>query len=191
MTFTDNLVPAPGSFIYVSTGGNSAASDDSAISTGDTKTMTIPLMASAGAGQYSVFWKSTSADDGGVTFGSFTFFAGTPAASDVAAAPAGAAVAVPDDATDMAVSAGGMTSVPLAAGCSMVALTFADNTPAATVAAAVTPAGAVTISRYDPAAKSYQSYSSSGGQNSLMTVNHLDAVWLCTSGAATLMEPAA
>jgi methionine-rich copper-binding protein CopC len=189
MTFTENLVPSPGSFIYVSTAGNDASAGASAISASDTKTMTLPLKPGLGNGTYGVFWKSTSADDGGVTFGRMTFFVGTPAASDVAVVPAAASVAVPDEATDMAVSPGGMASVKLAAGCNMVALTFDDNTPAATVAAAVTPTGTVTISRYDPTAGRYLSYSTAGGTNDLKTVNHLDAVWLCTSGAATLMQP--
>lgn len=104
LTFSENLAASPGSFIYVSTGGKDASGGDSMISATDTKTMTIPLMANAGAGQYNVFWKSTSADDGGVTFGRYVFFVGTPSAADVAAAPAAASVEVPDDATDKALS---------------------------------------------------------------------------------------
>src|SRR5579883_3462821 len=124
ITFAENLAPAPGSFITVSTGGESAASADSSISTSDTKTMSIALKSDSGNGKYNVFWKSTSADDGGVTFGSFLFLVGQPTAADLANTPGGASVAVPDEATDMAQTAGGTTTVKLAAGCNMVALTF-------------------------------------------------------------------
>jgi copper transport protein len=190
MTFTDNLAAAPGSFITVSTGGKDANTSPSAIGATDTKTMTIALKAGLGNGTYSVFWKTTSADDGGVTFGHFSFFVGQPDAATLSSTAAGAAVAVPDAATDRAQSAGGTMDVKLAAGCNLVALTFDDATPAATVAAAVAPAGAVTIYRYDATAGKYAGYSSAAsGASDLKTVDHLDAVWICTGGAATLTEP--
>jgi len=190
MTFSEDLAAAPGSFITVSTGGNDASSSPSAISAADTKTMTLALKAGLGNGTYSVFWKTTSADDGGVTFGRYSFFVGQPDAATLSSTAAGAAVAVPDAATDMAQSAGGTMTVKLVAGCTPVALTFDDDTAATEVAGAIAPAGAVTIWRYDPVAGTYAGYSTAaGGPTDLKAVNHLDAVWICTSGAATLTEP--
>ncbi|HZU77911.1 MAG TPA: copper resistance protein CopC [Dehalococcoidia bacterium] len=106
LTFTDNLKPAPGSFIQVTGSGKDVTAGASAVSKSDTKTMTVPLQANLPAGQYTVFWKSTSADDGGVTFGRYTFFVGTPNPSDVATAAAGVAVAIPDAAKSQALSGG-------------------------------------------------------------------------------------
>ena len=191
MTFGQNLAAAPGSFIYVSSGGKDVSAGDAQISATDTKTMTIPLKPGQANGTFSVFWKSTSADDGGVTFGRFSFFVGQPDPTTLSNQQAGAAVAVPDDATDMAVSAAGTQMVKLAAGCNMVASTFADGTPAATLAAAIAPTTSVAIYRFDAALGQYASYSNAGSGSGALTLNHLDAVWVCIGAAATLTEPAA
>lgn len=110
LTFTDNLKPAPGSFIEVTNGGKDATTGAASISKTDTKTLTIPLQSNLAAGQYFVFWKSTSADDGGVSFGRFSFFVGTPAPSDVATAEAGVAVEIPDEAKNDALTGGKSSS---------------------------------------------------------------------------------
>lgn len=192
MTFTENLASSPGSFISVSVNGDSAATGGSTVSASNTKSMSLPLKPGLPNGKYSVFWKTTSADDGGVTFGRFSFFVGQPDATDLANTAAASAIAVPDAATDLALSAGGTLTVKLAAGCNLVALTFPDGTSAETVAAAIAPAGTVAIWRYDAAAAKYAGYSNlAGAQNDLKTVAHLDAVWICLGAAATLTEPAA
>jgi methionine-rich copper-binding protein CopC len=110
MTFTDNLSPAPGSFILVTNNGNDVSNGPATINKSDTKSMTLPLKANLPAGQYDVFWKSTSADDGGVTFGRMIFFVGQTSAADVATAQPGAAVAVPDAAKSQAISGGSKSS---------------------------------------------------------------------------------
>ncbi len=110
MTFSQNLADTPGSFIWVTLNGESVVAGDTTVSPTDTKTMSVPLNDGLGAGKYFVFWKSTSADDGGVTFGRFTFFVGTPDPADVANTPAGTSVEVPDDATDLALSSAPDTS---------------------------------------------------------------------------------
>jgi copper transport protein len=191
LTFKQNLAAAPGSFIYVSSGGNDASAGDSAISALDSKTMSIPLKPGLADGVFSVFWKSTSADDGGVTFGRLSFFVGQPDPTTLSGQQAGASVAVPDDATDMAVAAGGTQDITLAAGCSMVASSFADGTPAATLATAIAPATSVVVYRYDAATGQYASYSNTAGGTDALTLNRLDAVWVCVGAAATLTEPAA
>ena len=104
ITFVENLVPAPGTFAFVSNGDMQASASPGTVSATDSRTLVVPLSAGLKAGKYDVFWKSTGADDGGVTFGHFSFFVGSPTPSDVSAAAAGVAVAVPDDATDMALS---------------------------------------------------------------------------------------
>jgi hypothetical protein len=98
---------------------------------------------------------------------------------------------VPDAATDIALSAGGTQDITLATGCSMVASTFADGTPAATLAAAIAPATSVVVYRYDATTGHYASYSNATGGTDALTLNHLDAIWVCVGTAATLTEPAA
>jgi methionine-rich copper-binding protein CopC len=104
ITFVENILSSPGTFAVVSNGDTEASATPGSVSTTDSKTLVVPLNGGLKAGKYDVFWKSTSADDGGVTFGHFSFFIGNPSSSDVSAATAGVAVAVPDDATDMALS---------------------------------------------------------------------------------------
>jgi methionine-rich copper-binding protein CopC len=100
LSFSDDLVASPGSFIWVSSGGESVMAGDSMLM--DSKTVMVSLKSGLATGKYFVFWKSTAADDGGVTFGQFTFFVGNPDPADVAATAPGVSVAVPEDATDMA-----------------------------------------------------------------------------------------
>jgi len=71
-------------------------------------------------------------------------------------------------------------------GCNNVSLSFPDGTPSDTVIQAVTPAGAVeTMWRHSAALNKFEGYSAQFPQASdLLTVNFMDAVWLCmTSGA--------
>src|SRR5207249_4576315 len=93
---------SPGTFAFVNNGDTDATIGTSTVSPTDPKTLIVPLRPNLPNGKYDVFWKSTDADDGGVTFGHFSFFVGSPSPADVAAASAGVAVAVPDDAKDMA-----------------------------------------------------------------------------------------
>jgi len=74
----------------------------------------------------------------------------------------------------------------LYAGCNNISLTFPDGTPSQTVVQAVTPAGAVeTLWRFNGPQNRFEGYSPAYPQASdLLSVNFLDAVWLCmTTGA--------
>ena len=104
ITFVSNIVPTPGTFATVTCNGNDAATGRGAPSPSDPTTLVVPLQPNLPNGKCIVFWKSTDADDGGVTFGTFSFFIGNASASDVAAAQPGVSVAVPDDATDDALT---------------------------------------------------------------------------------------
>jgi len=104
ITFVSSIVPAPGTFAFVTNGDTDESSGPSIVSPNDPDTLILPLKPSLPAGKYDVFWKSTDADDGGVTFGHFSFFVGNATPSDVAASTSAVAVAVPDDATDMALT---------------------------------------------------------------------------------------
>lgn len=104
ITFVENITQSPGTFALVSNGDTQASATPGSVSATDSKTLVVPLNSGLKAGKYDVFWKSTSADDGGVTFGHFSFFIGTASPSDVSSAAAGVSVAVPDDATDMALT---------------------------------------------------------------------------------------
>ena len=110
MTFSEDLSPAPGSFIQVTNNGNDVSSGPAAVDANNKKSMSLPLKGNLPAGKYNVFWKSTSADDGGVTFGRMSFFVGQTSAADVATAQPGAAVAVPDAAKSQAISGGQKSS---------------------------------------------------------------------------------
>jgi methionine-rich copper-binding protein CopC len=110
ITFVSSISPAPGTFAFVSNGDTDESAGASTVSATDPKTLILPLKPNLPAGKYDVFWKSTDADDGGVTFGHFSFFVGTASPGDVTASASAVAVAVPDDATDDAltnVNAGG------------------------------------------------------------------------------------
>jgi beta-lactamase superfamily II metal-dependent hydrolase len=81
-------------------------------------------------------------------------------------------------------------------GCNSVALTFPDGTPAQSVANAVGPSSAVeSIWRYDAAQTRFEAFSPAAPQASdLLTVNFLDAVWICvtdsTLGPSPITAPA-
>jgi inhibitor of cysteine peptidase len=72
---------------------------------------------------------------------------------------------------------------PLYEGCNNIALTFPDGTTSETVVQAVTPAGAVqSMWRYDASQSRFLGFSPAAPQASdLLTVDSLDAVWLCIS----------
>jgi hypothetical protein len=82
-------------------------------------------------------------------------------------------------------------SVNLSPGCNMVTLSFASGTQAATVAAAVSPPTALqTIWRLDNATRTFQAFMPQAPQASdLTSVNLLDAVFMCVSGAAAVAMP--
>jgi cysteinyl-tRNA synthetase len=74
----------------------------------------------------------------------------------------------------------------LYAGCNNISLTFPDGTPSQTVVQAVTPAGTVeTLWRFNGPLNRFEGFSPAYPQASdLMSVNFLDAVWLCIREAA-------
>ena len=76
-------------------------------------------------------------------------------------------------------------------GCNNIALSFPDATPSATVLQAVTPAGAVdTMWRHSAAQNRFEGYSAQYPQASdLLTVNFMDAVWLCMEQGLAAIQP--
>ena len=88
---------------------------------------------------------------------------------------------------------GGTETVELFAACNNVSLTWPNGTPTGAVARAITPPSAlVAIWRYDNATQRFQAFSPQFPQASdLLTVNRLDAVFICMSGPGTLSRPAA
>jgi len=104
ITFVSSIVSDPGTFAFVSNGDTDESAGPSTVSPTDPDTLILPLKPNLPSGKYDVFWKSTDADDGGVTFGHFSFFVGNATPSDVAASASAVAVAVPDDATDKALT---------------------------------------------------------------------------------------
>jgi len=111
ITFVSSIVPSPGTFAFVSNGDTDVSAGPSAVSPSDPDTLIVPLQANLPNGKYDVFWKSTDADDGGVTFGHFSFFVGNATASDLAATTPAVAIAVPDDATQNALNPVGTSVV--------------------------------------------------------------------------------
>jgi hypothetical protein len=71
-------------------------------------------------------------------------------------------------------------------GCNNIGLTFPDGTASTTVAQAVTPAGTLqAMWRHNAALNKFEGFSPAAPQASdLLTVDFLDAVWLCIDGAA-------
>jgi PKD repeat protein len=87
---------------------------------------------------------------------------------------------------------GATTTVSLVTGCNNVAATWANGTPTSTVAAAVSPAGAVTgIWKLDPNSQRYLGFAPLLAQavSDLVTVNFLDALFICTNSSATMLRP--
>jgi hypothetical protein len=76
-------------------------------------------------------------------------------------------------------------------GCNNIALSFPDGTPSATVLQAVTPAGTVdTMWRHSAALNKFEGYSAQFPQASdLLTVNFMDAVWLCMAEGLAAVQP--
>ncbi len=70
-------------------------------------------------------------------------------------------------------------------GCNAVAVTFPDGTTSQTVANAVSPPGSLqAIWSYNTAQQRFTAYSAAAPQASdLLSVNLLDAVWICVAGA--------
>lgn len=84
------------------------------IDTADPRHLILPVQAALDAGSYTVFWKSTSATDGGVTLGTFGFTVGNSAATP--AAVAGGQVLIPTAAQARALESGGNNIVSWLAG---------------------------------------------------------------------------
>jgi hypothetical protein len=85
-----------------------------------------------------------------------------------------------------------LESVALVEGCNPVASTYADGTAVATIAGAVAPANALdAIWKFDPAAGTWQGYSPTAPAdvNDLMSVDQLDAIFVCVNAAATWSRP--
>jgi len=76
-------------------------------------------------------------------------------------------------------------------GCNNVGLTFSDGTPSGAVLDAVSPAGSVeTMWRHDAAQQRWEGFSAAAPEASdLLTVNFLDAVWLCLVGGPPTATP--
>ena len=93
-----------GTFAVVLDRGGRRVSNEASVDPADGTHLRVPLRGGLDSGAYTVFWKTTSDDDGGVTLGSLTFFLGPPDAQTVAAVvPAGQAP-VPDDVRTQALS---------------------------------------------------------------------------------------
>ena len=76
-------------------------------------------------------------------------------------------------------------------GCNNVGLTFSDGTASGAVLDAVSPAGSVeTMWRHDAAQQRWEGFSAAEPEASdLLTVNFLDAVWLCLVGGSPTATP--
>jgi hypothetical protein len=83
------------------------------------------------------------------------------------------------------------TSVALVAGCNNVAATWQDGTAPSTVLAAVAPAGLVTaIWRAQPGTQQFLGYApGAAAVSDLQVINRFDALFICTTGPATLARP--
>jgi|SRR5579875_2282190 len=83
------------------------------VDTADPRHLILPVQAALDAGSYTVFWKSTSAADGGVTLGTFGFTVGNSEATPIAA---GGQVLVPTAAQARALESNGTSFAPWLAG---------------------------------------------------------------------------
>jgi hypothetical protein len=94
-------------------------------------------------------------------------------------------------------SPAGQRSATLQTGCNNVVNTFPDGSPGQTVSSGISPATVVAIWKYDNASQifraAYFPASTSGSQPpvDIPTLNRLDAVFICVSAPATLLEPTA
>jgi hypothetical protein len=82
-------------------------------------------------------------------------------------------------------------SVELFRGCNNVSLTWSSGTATSVVAAGITPASALqSIWRFNNIAQTFQGFSAQfPSQSDLLTVNRIDAVFICMSGPGTLARP--
>jgi len=76
-------------------------------------------------------------------------------------------------------------------GCNNVGLTFSDGTASGAVLDAVSPAGSVeTMWRHDAAQQRWEGFSAAApAASDLLTVNFLDAIWLCLVGSPPTATP--
>jgi PKD repeat protein len=83
------------------------------------------------------------------------------------------------------------TSVALVTGCNNIAATWPDGTAPSTVVAAVAPAGlVVAVWRAQPGTQQFVGYAPTAPVVSdLQTINRFDALFICTTGPATLARP--
>jgi hypothetical protein len=85
-----------------------------------------------------------------------------------------------------------LETVDLVEGCNPLAATWADGTPIAVVAGAVAPAEALdAIWNFDAASSTWQGYAPGvpADVNNLVSVNRLDAIFVCVNAAATIARP--
>jgi hypothetical protein len=112
---------------------------------------------------------------------------GTPPTST----PTRTATPVPGAATATPTT-GPMESVTLVGGtCNPVASSYADATPIATIAGAVSPSGIlISIWKFDPGTATWLGYSAQfPAQSDLTAVDRLDAIFICVSSAGTWSRP--
>jgi hypothetical protein len=78
-------------------------------------------------------------------------------------------------------------------GCNNVGLTFSDGTASGAVLDAVSPAGSVeTMWRHDAAQQRWEGFAPAAPEASdLLTVNFMDAIWLCVVGSPPTATPTA
>jgi hypothetical protein len=85
-----------------------------------------------------------------------------------------------------------LETVDLVEGCNPIAATWADGTAIAAVAGAVAPAEALdAIWKFDAASSTWEGYSPSvpADVNNLVSVDRLDAIFVCVNAAATIARP--
>jgi len=93
-----------GTFAVVLSRSGQTVSDEATIDPLNGEHLIVPLRGGLDDGAYTVFWKTTSDDDGGVTLGSFSFYIGHPDQQALAEAAASGQVFVPDSARGRALS---------------------------------------------------------------------------------------
>lgn len=113
-TYDEELTPDGSSIVVQSAGGTQVASGT--VSADDSKVMTVDLPVLP-EGQYTALWTAITADDNGLTRGTFTFNVGT-ASSSPAATPA------PSAGNDSSSSAGALVAVGVAVVISISVLAF-------------------------------------------------------------------
>lgn len=103
--FAQQLVQSrTGTFAVVLSPGGGQVSDEATIDPANGAHLVVPLHGGLDNGAYTVFWKTTSDDDGGITLGSFTFFLGRPDQQALNDAAAAGQVFIPDASRGRALS---------------------------------------------------------------------------------------